>query len=49
MMEDIFKIYEENTNMTREQLKEYLSHDLWWKVNKCIETGLIDEIYTNDH
>lgn len=44
-MNDIFKIYIENTNLTKEQLEEYLSHDLWWKASKCLETGLIDEVY----
>ena len=49
IMEDIYRIYEQNTNMSREELEEYLSHDLWWKVDKCMKTGLIDEVYKNNH
>lgn len=45
MMKDIYKLYEEHTNMSKQDLKKFLSHDCWWKVNKCIETGLVDEIY----
>lgn len=48
MMKDIYNIYEEHTTMTKEELKKYLSHDCWWKAKKCIETGLVDEIYDND-
>jgi ATP-dependent protease ClpP protease subunit len=47
-MNDIYDIYLENTNLSREQLEEYLSHDLWWKADKCIETGLIDDLYTEN-
>ncbi|AYV77042.1 MAG: Clp protease [Barrevirus sp.] len=47
-MNDIYNLYTEHTNLTREQLEEYLSHDLWWKVDQCIESGLVDSIYTND-
>lgn len=45
IMDDIYRIYEEHTGMNRKQLEEYLSHDIWWKVDKCIEVGLVDEVY----
>lgn len=48
-MNDIFDIYIENSALTKEDLDECLSHDLWWKSDKCIETGLVDELYTQDH
>lgn len=47
-MEKIYQIYTKNTNMTREQLEKYLSHDSWWDVDKCLETGLIDDSYVED-
>lgn len=47
-MNDIYDLYLEHTSLTRKQLEEYLSHDLWWKVDQCIETGLVDECYTKD-
>ena len=47
-MNDIYNIYLENTNLNREQLTEYLSHDLWWKSDRCLETGLIDAVYTEN-
>lgn len=47
-MNDIYSLYLENTDLTMEQLKEYLSHDLWWKSEQCIKAGLVDEVYTKD-
>jgi len=47
-MNDIYQLYLDNTTLTEPQLKEYLSHDLWWKVDQCKEAGLVDEVYTED-
>ena len=44
-MNDIYNIYLEHSNMTLKDLKEYLSHDIWWKVDISIDNGLVDEIY----
>ena len=48
-MQDIYNIYVNNTRMRENELKEYLSHDLWWKADKCIEVGLVDEIYEHEN
>lgn len=45
MMEDIYNIYVDHTKMTKEQVVDYLIHDLWWKYDKCRESGLVDELY----
>lgn len=45
MMEDIYKVYIEHTKLDKKQLEEILAHDIWFKLDKCIEVGLIDEIY----
>lgn len=45
MMGDIYEIYVGHTKMTKEQVEDYLIHDLWWKYDKCSETGLVDELY----
>jgi ATP-dependent protease ClpP protease subunit len=45
MMGDIYEIYVNHTKMTKEQVEDYLIHDLWWKYDKCSETGLVDELY----
>lgn len=45
MMEMIYGIYIENTNMNKRELKEHLSHDLWWKYDKCLEKGMVDELW----
>jgi ATP-dependent protease ClpP protease subunit len=47
-MDVLIDLYHENTNMTKKQIKECLQHDLWWRVDKCLETGLVDEVWTND-
>ncbi len=45
MMGDIYDIYVDHTKMTKEQIEDYLTHDLWWKYDQCHETGLVDELY----
>jgi ATP-dependent protease ClpP protease subunit len=45
LMEDIYNIYLTHTKMTREELEGYLSHDSWWKLDKCVECGLVDGVY----
>jgi ATP-dependent Clp protease protease subunit len=45
IMNDIYEIYIKNTKLSRKQLEEYLSHDSWWKLDKCSQYGLIDEQY----
>lgn len=45
-MDDIYKLYIANSAMDEAELKRYLSHDLWWKIDKCIELGMVDEPYT---
>ena len=47
-MKDIYNLYTTHTKMQERELKEYLTHDLWWKADKCLEVGLIDAIYEND-
>ena len=48
MMDDIYDIYISHSTLNKRQLKDYLKHDLWWKVDKCIEVGLVDEIYDSE-
>lgn len=48
LMEDIYEIYTNNTNLTKDQLRDYLSHDIWWKSEKCIQEGLVDAIYEGE-
>jgi ATP-dependent protease ClpP protease subunit len=45
LMHDIYKIYEEHTKMSRAELEKYLSHDCWWKQNRCKREGIIDGIF----
>lgn len=45
LMDDIYNLYIKHTNMDKKQLESYLSHDSWWKLDKCIECGLVDEVY----
>jgi len=46
MHETIKAIYKEHTNLKEGQLEQMLKHDLWWKADKCLETGLVDAIWT---
>jgi ATP-dependent protease ClpP protease subunit len=45
LTEDIYNIYLTHTKMTREELEGYLSHDSWWKLDTCIQCGLVDQVY----
>lgn len=48
LMNDIYNLYVKYSKMNLEELKKYLSHDKWWKVDIALERGLIDEIYVED-
>jgi ATP-dependent protease ClpP protease subunit len=47
IMSDMKKIYMQNTNISQELLDDALKHDLWWRLDKCIELGIVDEVYHN--
>ncbi len=42
--EHIKDIYEEKTNLKRNDLVKILKHDLDWNAKECLERGLVDEI-----
>jgi len=42
--EKIKDIYEEKTNLKRNELVKILKHDLDWDAEECLERGLVDEI-----
>lgn len=44
IMNHIYDIYEEKTNMTRRQLAQLLKHDRWWNADTCLDKGLVDKI-----
>jgi ATP-dependent protease ClpP protease subunit len=46
LMARIKKIYEENTNITKSELKKILKRDLWLNSDECIENGLADKLWT---
>ena len=48
-MKDIYNHYIKYSKMTKKEIVEQLQHDYWWKAEKCIEKGLIDEIYGNNN
>ena len=45
MHESIRQIYTKHTRIDGDDLGELLKHDLWWKADKCIETGLVDGLW----
>ena len=45
LMKLIKGLYEKYTNLKSKKLDEILKHDLWWDANKCLKSGLVDEIY----
>lgn len=45
-METLYSLYQEHTTMNLKKIKKALKHDLWWNLDKCIENGLVDEVWT---
>ena len=45
MMDTIKSVYIKHTKLQGKELDDFLKHDVWWKVDKCISVGLIDEIW----
>ena len=46
MHDTIKEIYKKHTKIRDSDLEEMLKHDLWWKADKCLDEGLVDEIWT---
>lgn len=44
LMENIRKIYLENSKLNESKLNELLLHDLWLSSYQCLEYGLVDEV-----
>lgn len=45
LMEKILDIYKKHASIPRKELSDILKHDLWWDADKCIQYGLVDEIW----
>lgn len=45
LMKRIKEIYIEHASIPKKQLSEILKHDLWWDFNKCVNYGLVDEVW----
>ena len=45
MHDTIKDIYKTHTKLREGELEEMLKHDLWWKADKCLEVGLVDEVW----
>ena len=45
MMDTIKTVYIKHTKLGGQKLDDFLKHDLWWKTDKCLEQGLVDEIW----
>lgn len=46
MHSTIKEIYKKHTKIREVELEEMLKHDLWWTADKCLEEGLVDEVWT---
>ena len=46
MHNTIKDIYKKHTNIRETELEEMLKHDLWWTADKCLQEGLVDELWT---
>lgn len=44
IMDQIYTIYEEKTQMKRADLRKFLKHDRWWGSEECLKKGLVDKI-----
>ena len=48
MHDSIKALYKKHTKLRDGELDEILKHDLWWKADKCLEVGLVDEVWTGE-
>ena len=46
LMELLYKLYQDHTNMDYKTIKKVLKRDLWWGSDECVKNGLIDEIWS---
>jgi len=44
----LFKMIEENTSLTKEQIEEYLKKDFWLDSDEALKYGIVDKIITNN-
>jgi len=49
LMTVIYKLYREHTTMKLKAIKKVLKGNLWWDINKCIQNGLVDEIWKDNN
>ena len=47
LMVRIKDIYKNNAKIPKKELGEVLKHDLWWDKDKCMQYGLVDEVWLN--
>ena len=47
LMDKIKQLYKNNSKIPKKELVELLKHDLWLNTEKCLEYGLVDELWTN--
>lgn len=45
MMETIKSLYTKYTKIDGDELNDFLKHDLWWKPDKCLKHGLVDDLW----
>ena len=45
LMERIKKFYVDNATIPKKELTNLLNHDLWLDSTKCINYGLVDELW----
>lgn len=46
-MDRIKSLYTSKTKLKDDELDNILRHDSWWALDKCLEKGLVDEVYNN--
>ena len=47
LMDKIKELYMKYAKMNEKELDDILKRDIWWNSKKCLETGLVDEVYEN--
>lgn len=48
MHETIKRVYKKHTKLREAELGEILAHDRWWNIDKCLEVGLVDAVWTGE-
>lgn len=47
-MERLYRLYQDHTSMELSKIKKIMERDIWWDIDECVKTGLVDEAWDSN-